>query len=211
MLLLLGSSIAVGEERFNFKKDDLEFAKDLAEKSRQMTLPQMKAKWFELQNMLGMLGTSEEKDTQDNESLPDFDSEQENGTSFRIFVSSSMSKNLLKSYASRAKKYGAVLVFKGLPGGSWCKLSELVVEISGDRPELIAMQIDDEVFAQFDIKEVPSFVLSKTEDIFAENPKVTFDKVTGAIGIRRALEIFKGEGQLKDIANSKLEQGRHDE
>lgn len=86
-----------------------------------------------------------------------------------------------------------------------------MTEISGDQPELVAMQIDDEAFAQFNITHVPSFVLSKEEDMFAENPKVTFDKVTGSIGIRRALEMFREKGQLKDIAAHKLQQGAVDE
>jgi conjugal transfer pilus assembly protein TrbC len=166
----------------------------------------MQAKWLELQNMQGNI---KEENKQSNKMLLDLDysHDPEWGSSFRIFVSSSMSKNLLKNYAITAKKYGGVLVFKGLPGNSWRQLSELVTEISGDKPELVAMQIDDEAFVQFNIKEVPSFVLSKEEDMFAENPEVTFDKVTGSIGIRRALEIFEEKGQLQDIARRKLKQG----
>jgi len=53
ILLLFCSSTAIAAERFNFKKEDLEFAKDLTEKSRQMTLSGIKEKWLELQNMLG--------------------------------------------------------------------------------------------------------------------------------------------------------------
>jgi len=197
MLVLLCSHTALGNEEFRFKKEDLGFAKDLSTKSRQITLGEMQAKWLELQNMLGNI---KEENKQDNKILPDFEHDPEWGTSFRIFVSSSMSKNLLKNYAIAAKRYGGVLVFKGLPGNSWRRLSEMVTEITGDKPELIAIQIDDEAFAQFNITQVPSFVLSKEEDMFAEEPKVTFDKVTGSIGIRRALEIFEEKGQLKDIA-----------
>jgi len=210
ILLLLCSPIAHGNEQFRFKKEDLEFAKNLSKESRQMSLGEMQAKWLELQNMLGNI---KEENKQENKMLLDLDysHDPEWGSSFRIFVSSSMSKNLLKNYAIAAKHYGGVLVLKGLPGNSWRKLSELVTEISGDKPELIAMQIDDEAFAQFNITEVPSFVLAKEEDMFAENPKVTFDKATGSIGIRRALEIFEEKGQLKDIARRKLKQGPIDE
>lgn len=198
ILLLFCTGKAIAAERFDFKKEDLEFAKDLTEKSRQMTLSNIKAKWLELQNMLG---SKDRKNRVDTESLAAFDSEREWGTSFRIFVSSSMNKNLLKSYARQAKKYNAVLVFNGLPSGSWRKLTELITEISGSRQEAIAAQIDNEAFAKFNVTHVPSFVLSREEDIFTQEPKVIFDKVSGAIGIGAALEIFASKGELKDVAN----------
>ena len=201
IVLLFYGGNTIAEERFTFKAEDLEFAKDLTEKSRQRTLSGIKAKWLELQNMLSGKG---EKNTLDTKSLAAFDSKGEWGTSFRIFVSSSMSKHLLKNYARQAKKYNAVLVFNGLPSGSWRKLSELITEISGDEREAIAAQIDNEAFARFNVSGVPSFVLSREEDIFAQEPKVTFDKVSGSIGIGSALEIFAASGELKDIANTIL-------
>lgn len=204
-VLTIGRSIAMGNElkkdQFNIKADDLGFAKELVKETRQMIMPQIKAKWLELKSMLA-------RKEKEDETISDFDFDPNWDRSFRIFVSCSMSKNLLKSYAQQAKKYGGVLVLNGLPGGSWWKLSELITEISGNSPELVSMQIDDEAFARFNIREVPSFVLSKEEDIFAEYPKVTFDKVTGSIGIRRALELFKQQGELQDIASSKLEQAQ---
>ncbi len=202
ILLLFCSGIARGAEPFNFKKEDLELAKDLTIKSRQMTLEEIKKKWLELQNMLG---TGDEKNGSNIESLASFDGKREWGTSFRIFVSSGAPKNLLKSYARLAKKYSGVLVFNGLPQGSWRKLSELVTEISGNDPELVFIQIDDEAFARFNVTHVPSFVLSKEEDVSVENPKVIFDKVSGSIGIRAALELFADKGELKDIASLLLE------
>ena len=225
--LMLCGNVAIGSEQtkdqFNFETNDLEFASKLANQSRQMTLSQIKAKWLELKGMLEGRAMKDQQDSWHAENnqpnnnanrdqaisnLSDIELDPEWGTDFRIFVSSSMSKNLLKAYAKQAKKYGAVLVFNGLPGGSWRKLSELVTEISGNNPELVSIQIDDEAFARFDIKVVPSFVLSKEEDVFAEQPKVTFDKVTGAIGTRRVLELFKEQGQLAEFASDKLEQGR---
>ena len=201
VLLLFCSGAAIAEERFDFKKEDLEFAKDLTEKSRQMILSNIKAKWLELQNMLG---GGNEKNSLDTESLVVFDSKHEESTSFQIFVSSSMGKNLLRNYAKSAKKYNAILVFNGLPEGSWRRLSELITEISDNEPELVAAQIDNEAFARFNITYVPSFVLSSVEDIFAENSKLTFDKVSGSIGIAAALEMFAKEGELKVIANNIL-------
>jgi type-F conjugative transfer system pilin assembly protein TrbC len=201
VLLLICSTTAIAEDRFNFKKEDLEFAKDLTKKSRQMTLLNIKAKWLELQNMLGR---GSEQDNPDSQSLVFVDDGGKGSRSFQIFVSSSMGKNLLRSYAKSAKKYNAILVFNGLPDGSWRKLSELITEISDNQEEAIAAQIDNEAFARFNVTDVPSFVLSSVEDIFAENSKLTFDKVSGSIGIYAALEIFAKEGELKYIANTIL-------
>lgn len=212
--LLLCSEVAMGnelkKEQFDLAKNDTEFVLDITENSRQMTLSAIKAKWLELKKMLQ--GSKSKESTQHNtqggilSEVTDSGIDSKWGTTFRIFVSSSMSKNLLKSYAKQAKKYDAVLVFNGLPRGSWQELSKLVMEISRDEHD-VTIQIDDEAFAQFNIREVPSFVLSKEEDVFAEHPKVTFDKVTGSIGIRRVLELFQEQGQLQEIATSKLEEG----
>ena len=203
MMLVLQGTRAQADEQFKFEQKDLDFAKDLTKRSRQMTLLEMKQKWLELENMLG--NNNNLGKTLNNQDINDFD-DPDFGTSFRIFVSSSMSRNLLKSYAKTARNYGGVLVFNGLPEGSWHKLSELVSEISGNDNEAIAMQIDNEAFTEFNITQVPSIVLAKEEDIFSENPKVTFDKITGSIGIRRALEKFASNGELKGLASIKLKQ-----
>jgi type-F conjugative transfer system pilin assembly protein TrbC len=202
LLCTFTSSFATAtEEAFAFKKEDLEFARELTNKTKKMTLSEIKGKWLQLQKMLGQ----DRQRGNSDDSLAYFADEQNWGSSFRIFVSSSMSKNLLQSYVRQARKYNATLVFNGLPEGSWRKLSQLVTEISGDEPE-IAMQIDDEAFNNFGIKAVPCLVLSKEEDVFSEQPKVTFDKITGSIGIRRALEIFAEKGQLSEIATDILDQ-----
>ena len=119
----------------------------------------------------------------------------------QIFVSSSMPISLLKSYAKEAAKYNGVLVFRGLPDGSFHKLSRLVADISGGSAEGIAMQIDDEAFKAFNIKIVPTIVLSKEASIFSEQVKGgAFDKVVGNVTIRYALELFAKEGDLKTNA-----------
>ena len=209
LVLFCGNAIAASSKeqdeadynaRFEFKKEDLEYAKDIRKRSMQMNMPTIKKKWYELQEMLGRDQARDDIESASSDNLDDLTS----NTSLRIYVSSSMSMNLLKSYATSAKKYNAILVFQGLPDGSWRKLSDLVSEISGNDNNAIAMQIDDESFKQFNITNVPSFVLAREEDVFAENPKITFDKVTGSIGIRKALELFKDHGELADIAQNKL-------
>jgi len=123
----------------------------------------------------------------------------------QIFVSHSMPISLLKSYAKEATKYNGVLVFRGLPEGSFHRLAKLVSDISGDNAEGIAMQIDDEAFKAFDIKSVPTIVLSKPASIFSEQLKGgAFDKIGGNVTIKYALEVFAKEGDLKENAREVL-------
>lgn len=116
----------------------------------------------------------------------------------QIFVSHSMPISLLKRYAKEATKYNGVLVFRGLPAGSFHRLAKLVSDISGDNAEGIAMQIDDESFKAFAVKSVPTIVLSKQASIFSEQVKGgSFDKIVGNVTIKYALELFAKEGDLK--------------
>lgn len=123
----------------------------------------------------------------------------------QIFVSSSMPIGLLKRYAKDAAKYNGVLVFRGLPEGSFHKLSQLASDISGNNGKGVAMQIDDQAFKAFDIKRVPTIVLSKPASIFSEQVRGgSFDKISGNITIKYALEVFAKEGDLKVNAKELL-------
>ena len=122
----------------------------------------------------------------------------------QIFVSSSMPRQLLKAYAKEASRYNGVLVFRGLPQGSFRKLTELVMDISDEKGEA-AMQIDDEAFRGFDIKTVPTIVLSKPAAMFSgQTAKDKFDKISGNITIKAALEMISTAGDLADNARGLL-------
>lgn len=132
----------------------------------------------------------------------------------KIFVSSSMPKNLLKAYHAKAIKYGGTLVFKGLPGGSFKELANLVLSIAG-KGETGSMQIDDEAFDRFAVKSVPSILLIKEQDYLSRcvgeqlckitDNQVIYDKITGSIGVRAALEKFVASGDLSQEAKRLLE------
>ncbi|PCI01070.1 MAG: type-F conjugative transfer system pilin assembly protein TrbC [Alphaproteobacteria bacterium] len=123
----------------------------------------------------------------------------------QIFVSTSMPRQLLRAYAREASRYDGVLVFRGLPGGSFRKLTDLVLDIS-DKKHECAMQIDDEAFTGFDIKTVPSIVLSKPVSMFSEQTELSkFDKVHGSITIKAALEMFASRGDLASNARGILQ------
>ena len=139
-----------------------------------------------------------------------------------IFVSTSMSKVLLKSYLAEASKYGGVLVFKGLPEGSFKELTKLITELV-DGKNIIAdgpsIQIDDEAFGRFNVTAVPTIVLVKDGECSpsvmdskttpsTQSVKfnlVTFDKITGNLGIRYALQQFSESGELYQEAGVALE------
>ena len=122
----------------------------------------------------------------------------------QIFVSISMPKSLLKTYAREASRYGGVLVFRGLPAGSFLKLTDLVMDIT-DEKHPCAMQIDDEAFKGFNIQLVPAIVLSKAVGMFDEQTRTDkFDKVQGSITIKAALELFRSKGDLANNAREML-------
>ncbi len=133
----------------------------------------------------------------------------------KVFISSSMGLELLKTYVRQAKHYGGVLVFNGLPDNSWVKMNKTVTEIVGDE-EGVGIQIDPEEFDRFNIKTVPAFVLIKEADLItgtSEEPaedKVIYDKVTGNIGIEAALCLFAEKGELSLEAEAKLENTGND-
>ncbi|WP_375319161.1 type-F conjugative transfer system pilin assembly protein TrbC [Candidatus Tisiphia endosymbiont of Oplodontha viridula] len=128
----------------------------------------------------------------------------------KIFVSSGMPSNLLKSYHQQAVKYGGTLVFKGLPNGSFKELTKLVMSIS-ENGEVGSMQIDDEAFDQYGINVVPAILLVKQEGYlggcFGKSCKVTYDKITGSISVKKALEKFANNGDLSQEAERLLENG----
>ena len=122
----------------------------------------------------------------------------------QIFVSTSMPRQLLKSYAREASRYDGVLVFRGLPHGSFLKLTNLVMDIS-DEKYPCAMQIDDEAFKAFSIKSVPTVVLSKPKAMFEQQAEEgEFDKVQGNLTIKASLELFASSGDLASIAKGML-------
>ena len=133
----------------------------------------------------------------------------------KVFISSSMSPELLKTYVRQAKRYGGVLVFNGLPDNSWVKLNKTVTEIVGNE-EGVGIQIDPEEFDRFNIKTVPAFVLIKEADLITGTSeelvedKIIYDKVTGNIGIEAALRLFAEKGELSLEAQAKLENTGND-
>ena len=72
-------------------------------------------------------------------------------------------------------------------------------------PEGASIVIDDESFKKYNVKSVPSIVLSKQEKCPSlVSCPITYDKVTGNIGILGALREFTKSGDLASEAESIL-------
>ena len=161
------------------EESDLEWAKGIAERDHKMVM----------ENFKNSMGDKDfDQDLRESVLKP--------RPLLQIFVSSSMSRESLKSYVREAHRYNGVLVFRGLPQGSFRKLTDLVMDISGEQYK-VAMQIDDEAFAQFGIKAVPAIVLTVPASMFSEQTaRERFDKITGHITIKAALKTFAAQGDL---------------
>ena len=190
---------------------DKEWVMNMVLDAKKMTIDGIKDKYIELKRMLAK--ADEDQTTND---LTDAELAQDlfgDSWTLRVFVSSSMSNELLKKYINEAKYYKAILVFNGLPNGSWRELSEIVTKITDESDE-VAIQIDDEAFSRFGIVSVPSFVLSADDreewqtqlhgNEGGRSSRNTYDKLVGNISIRGALEVISKEGELSGIAQELL-------
>ena len=215
MFLMANSNAEAGEGLLaeHVAEADRDRLKGLIEKSQEIVMSTIAEKYREL-----LMLRQQQDGLAEHNSLTDLDEQGRNyrdSSTLKVFVSSSMSTELLKTYVKEAKRYGAVLVFNGLPGNSWVKLNKTVTEIVGDE-EGVGIQIDPEEFDRFNIKTVPAFVLLKEDDRVtytskeAEEDKVIYDKVTGNIGIETALRLFAEKGELGLEAQAKLENAGND-
>ncbi len=208
--------------KVNYSDEDMEFAQQLSRQASELSKLAVEGKLIELENM--QLNEQLDKQNKGAHELkedgsiwsntinksPSGKAFDRNNSSLRVFVSSSMPIKLLKNYIEEAKKYKAILVFNGLPDGSWNQLANLIHELVGAEIENsdVSVQIDDESFALYSVTSVPSFVLKlEGEDLNKSDGTETlptFDKVVGNIGIRRALESMASEGSLKEISQEWL-------
>lgn len=192
---------------------DREGFKGIIEKSREIVMNAIAEKYKEL-----LMLRQQQDGLAEHNSLTGsggLDRDYRDSSILKVFVSSSMGTELLKTYAKEARRYGGVLVFNGLPDNSWVKLNKTVTEIVGNE-EGVGIQIDPEEFDRFNIKTVPAFVLIKEADLItgtSEEPaedKVIYHKVTGNIGIETALRLFAEKGELGLEAQAKLENAGND-
>ena len=75
-----------------------------------------------------------------------------------VFVSFSMPKASLIELSDQAEKYNTTLVLRGIHEDSFAKTKDKILEIN---PKGLHLDIHPDLFKQYDIKRVPTFVLVK--------------------------------------------------
>ncbi len=130
------------------------------------------------------------------------------GSDLMVFVSLSMPEHVLKALARQAKDAGAVMVLRGLKGGSWQVTWKTLAALNqGIGAEWI---IHPEGFRQFKIAKVPAIVLadgrtaSVMEDGCAEAG--SYASLAGDVSIEQGLGIMKvsGEPVISQLAAERL-------
>ncbi len=116
-----------------------------------------------------------------------------------ILVSLSLPDKTLKTLSQQAKDLGANLVIQGLVNNSFKETQKRMRELS------IPIDIDPTLFERFDVKRIPTFVLTEIKDGDIQGP---YDKVTGNVSVRSALELFAIEGELVEPAKALLQKRR---
>ena len=106
-------------------------------------------------------------------------------TQLLIFVSQSVPADSIKELWSQAQRIGGKLVFRGLVGGSFKETQSYIQELG------IVADIDPTRFEEFEVTQVPAFVLSK------ENK---YDRMVGNVSLVEFLEQSSSNGDLSQEA-----------
>jgi conjugal transfer pilus assembly protein TrbC len=130
------------------------------------------------------------------------------GSDLMVFVSLSMPEHVIRELARQAKDAAAVMVLRGLKGGSWQETWKALAALNqGIGAEWI---IHPEGFKQFKVVQVPTLVLadgrkaSVMEDGCAEAG--SYAALAGDISIEQALGVMKlrGEPTIRQWAVDRL-------
>jgi type-F conjugative transfer system pilin assembly protein TrbC len=109
-----------------------------------------------------------------------------------VFVSLSMPKTLLATLDDIARKIGAKLVIIGLKNNSF---KETFHHIKKIKEEGIKVDINPEIFERFEVKQVPVFMAVHHNK---------YDKLTGNVSLKYALEQFANAGDTAELAQTYL-------
>lgn len=104
-----------------------------------------------------------------------------------VFVSSSMSKESLKTLSKEVEEYGGTLIVRGFKDNEFKNSIEYFPE---------SFLIDPELFEEFKVVNVPTFVLLEDN---------RHDRMSGFVSTRYALEQFAKNGDMKQEAKALLE------
>ena len=192
IILKIGIAVTLLISRVCMADDDTKWASDLRSSSLEMVWQNLKEQFEEQERLEIQTGLQTNGD----------DLRPRQFAGLYIFVSTGVPKPLLKAYLLEANKYGGVLVFKGLPNGSFKELTKLIIDLTGEERDLqkltVNVQIDDAAYERFGISTVPTIVLAKEDDYHpSQTSTLKFDKMIGNVGIKYSLEEFSKSGELK--------------
>ncbi|MGV2433267.1 MAG UNVERIFIED_CONTAM: type-F conjugative transfer system pilin assembly protein TrbC [Rickettsiaceae bacterium] len=170
-----------------YAESDMEWAQNLGLQSREKTT------FDKIKEIMKEPGFDQEKAKEALKPRP----------ALQIFVSSSMPIELLKKYTNEAKKYNGVLVLRDCLNGS---MMEFILKTAYLSQESSGIQIDDEAFEAFKIDKVPAIILAQPVSIIdSKNHLIKFDKISGNISIKGALEKFsENNGDMSEEARNLL-------
>ena len=123
---------------------------------------------------------------------------------FYMFASLGLSDVLLRQMLDYAKIYNGVIVLRGIKNNSFRQTADHIQRLSREGEEA-AIIIDPTLFKQFQISQVPSYVLAKEQKCpVGSSCKPSYDKITGNITPKYALEKFVEKGDLFQEAQKLL-------
>ncbi len=114
-----------------------------------------------------------------------------------VFVSLSLPTETLKALSKQAQSVGGNLVIRGLVNNSFKETQGRLRALG------IPIDIDPTLFERFEVKRVPTFVLTTVKEGKIQE---VFDKVTGNVSVRSALEHFNMSGELASLAQAFLQE-----
>ncbi len=123
-------------------------------------------------------------------------------TDFLIFTSFSLGEKNLENLIKLASDYNGAVILRGFKNDSFKETAAFLSKFSTEREGVL---IDPSLFTEYEITKVPTFVLTKPcNEGLQVSCKAVFDKLTGMVSPRYALEKFSISGELAREAKERL-------
>ena len=123
-------------------------------------------------------------------------------TDFLIFASFSLGEKNLENLIKLASNYNGAVILRGFKNGSFKETAAFLSKFSTDKEGVL---IDPNLFTEYEVTKVPTFVLTKPcNEGLQTSCKTVFDKLTGMVSPRYALEKFSSSGELAREAKERL-------
>lgn len=123
-------------------------------------------------------------------------------TDFLIFASFSMGEKNLENLIKLATSYNGAVILRGFKNDSFKETAAFLSKFSQEKEGIL---IDPNLFSEYGVTKVPTFILTKTcEEGLQVNCKTVYDKLTGMVSPRYALQKFSETGELKEFVKERL-------